>query len=151
MSRQEIRLLEEILHELRRIDRKIPEPNNRTTRAGIAFGANMAAIAGTQTVGSTLTATFVPIEADGITVTPGSKLTTFPAYTISDSTIATLVDNGDGTATITGVAAGTVTVTATGGVFTDLDGTAVGPLTASNTDAVTVPTGRTVSAQISFS
>lgn len=109
---------------------------------------------GTQAVGSTLTATFVPIEADGVTQTPGAKLTTPPNFTISDPTIATLVDNGDGTATITGVAPGTVTVTARDGVFTDPDGTVTAPLTSTNTDVVTAaapPAARTMSAEIVFS
>lgn len=139
----------EILRQLREIERLL-KPQHRTTQAGIAFGANMAAVAGTQAVGSVLTASVVPLEADGITVTPGANLTTPPAFTISDPTIATIVDNGNGTASITGVAAGTVTVTATGGVFTDADGTATAPLTATNTDVVTQPTGRTASMQINF-
>lgn len=123
---------------------------NRTTQAHISFGGNMAATPGTQAIGSTLTATFVPIEADGITQTPGATLTTPPTFTIDNTAVATLVDNGNGTATITGVSAGTVNVTATGGVFTDQDGTATAPLSATNTDTVTQPTGRTVSAQINF-
>lgn len=111
----------------------------------------MAATPGTQAVGTTITATFVPIEADGVTVTPGATLTTPPVYTIDNTAVATIVDNGNGTATITGVGAGITTITATGGVFTDLDGTATAPLTANNTDTVSQPTGRTVSAQIAFS
>lgn len=143
---------QEILSILRRIARRETPPQpHHTTQAGIAFGANMAAVPGTQAVGSTLTATFVPIEADGLTQTPGATLTTAPVYTIDNPAIATIVDNGNGTATITGVSAGTATVTATGGVFTDSDGTATAPLSATNTDAVTQPTGRTVSAQINFS
>jgi len=123
---------------------------HHTASAAIQFGENMAATAGTQAVGTKLTATFVPLEADGTTVTPGAKLTTPPVYTIDNPAIATLADNKDGTATIVGVSAGTATVSASGGVFTDLDGTATAPLSASNTDVVTQPTGRTVSAQINF-
>jgi len=126
-----------------------PSPDT-TTAAAIRFGVNMAATPGTQAVGSVLTATVVPLEADGVTVTPGSKLTTNPTWASSDAAIATLVSNADGSATITGVAAGTVTITATGSVFTDNDGTATSPLDATNTDTVTQPTFRTVSAQINF-
>jgi len=147
---EEMRVLREILHVLRKLYHHLV-PHSRTTQARISFGGNMASTPGTQAVGSTLTATFVPLEADGITVTPGAKLTTNPTWTSSDTTIATVVANADGTATVTGVAAGTVTITGTGGVFTDADGTATSPLTASNTDTVTVPTGRTVSAQVNFS
>ena len=136
-------LLREILHRLPR--------THRTHLAGIRFGGNMAAIPGTQTVGSTLTASVVPLEADGSTVTPGASLTTAPTFTVDNPSVATLVDNGNGTATITGVSAGTVTVTAAGAVFTDADGQATSPLSATNTDTVTQPTGRTVSMQINFS
>lgn len=111
----------------------------------------MAAKSGTQAIGSTLTATFIPIEADGVTQTPGATLTTPPTFTVDNPAIATLVDHGNGTATITGVSAGTVTITATGGVFTDSDSLPTAPLTATNTDTITLPTGRTVSAQITFS
>lgn len=149
---QEEYLLREILEELRHISRHLARliPHHRTRTAAIAFGGHMAATPGTQAVGSTLTATFVPIEADGLTQTPGATLTTSPVYSIDNTAVATLVDNGNGTATITGVSAGTVTVTATGGVFTDSDGVATAPLTASNSDTVTQPTGRTVSAHINF-
>ena len=148
-----VRLLEKLEHTARRIEHEIYRQFHlhRTTNAAIYFGENMAAVPGTQAVGGTpLTASFVPIEADGVTVTPGANLTTPPTYTIDNTSVATLVDNGDGTATITAVAPGTATVTATGGVFTDSDGTVSSPLTATNTDAVTQPTGRTVSAQINF-
>lgn len=106
---------------------------------------------GSQAVGSKLLATFTPIEADGVTVTPGTTITTQPTWSIDNTAIATLVDNGNGTATITGVSAGTVTITASNGTFTDSDGTVVGPLSATNSDTVTAPTGRTVSAAITFS
>jgi hypothetical protein len=122
----------------------------RTTNAVIIFGANMAATPGTQAVGTKLTATFVPIEADGLTVTPGAVLSTQPTWSSSDTSIATVTANADGSAVVVGVAAGTATITGTGGVFTDLDGVATAPLTASNTDTVTQPTGRTVSAQVNF-
>lgn len=146
---EQIRELRHISHQLAKL---IQEDNpNRTRQAGIAFGDTMAATPGTQAVGSVLTATFVPIEADGVTSTPGAVLTTPPVYTIDNTAVATIVDNGNGTATITGVSAGTATVTATGGVFTDPDGVVTSPLTATNTDTVTgASTGRTVSAQINF-
>lgn len=122
-----------------------------TESAAILFGESLMANPGTQVVGSTLTATFIPLEQDGTTQTPGAVLSTQPTWASSDSTIATVSANADGTATVTGVAAGTVTITATGGVFTDLDGVATAPLDASNSDTVTQPTGRTVSAAITFS
>lgn len=147
----EIAKLSKEVHELGLLFRRILyHLTHHTASAEIRFGGFMAN-PGTQAVGSTLTATFVPLEADGTTVTPGATLSTPPAYTIDNTTVATLVDNGDGTATITGVSAGSVTVTGTGGVFTDQDGTATPPLTAQNTDTVTAATGRTVSAQINFS
>lgn len=152
--------LDLILHQLHTLNSTLGRIERtlipRTTSAAITFTAPNTrkdpkmANPGNQTIGSTLLATFTPIEADGVTPTPGTTLTTPPTWTISDSLIATLTDNGNGTATITGVAAGTVTVTATAGTFTDSDGTVVGPLDASNTDTVTAPTGRTVSAQIVF-
>lgn len=121
----------------------------RTTHAHIIFGGLTMAAAGTQAVGSTLKASFLPFEADGTTQTPGAKLTTNPTWSVDNTSVATIQDNGDGTATITGVSAGTVTVTATGGVFTDQDGVATAPLDASNQDTVT--TGRTTRAQVVFS
>jgi hypothetical protein len=126
-----------------------PEPT-RTTTAAIFFGANMAATPGTLAVGATLTATFVPLLADGITVNTTSKLTTNPTWATSDATIASIVSNADGSATVTGVAAGTATITATAGSFTDSDNTVVGPLNATNTVSDTAPVLRTVSAQINF-
>jgi hypothetical protein len=146
-SNKLLRSIEHYLFEIWKILR--PKHNPNTTGAAIAFGGSMTSTPGTLAVGTTITATFVPIEADGITQTPGAVLTTPPVYTIDNPAIATIVDNGNGTAAITGVASGTVNVTATGGVFTDSDGTVSAPLTATNT--ATVPTGRTVTAQINFS
>lgn len=107
----------------------------------------MAATPGTQAVGSTLQATFQPIEADGTTVTPGAVLSIPPVWSSDNTAVATV----DATGVVTGVSSGTANITGTGGVFTDSDGTATGPLTASNSDSITQPTGRTVSAQVSFS
>lgn len=139
---------QEILHILRRIARRETPPNtHRTTQARIAFGDNMAAVPGTQAVGTTLQAVFQPIEADGVTITPGAVLTTPPTWSSDNAAVATVDANG----VVTGVSAGTANITGTDGVFTDADGVATAPLTASNSDSVTQPTGRTVSAQISFS
>lgn len=127
-----------------------PEPVNRTTTASIQFGGFPMATPGTLAVGSTLTATFQPLLADGTTVNTTTTLSTQPTWASLDTTVASVTANADGTATVTGVGAGTATITATGGSFTDSDSTVVGPLDASNTVSDTAPAQRTVSAQISF-
>jgi uncharacterized protein YjdB len=109
----------------------------------------MAAPAGVLAVGSTITATFQPVMADG-NVNPTATLSTQPSWSSSDTSVATVTANADGTAAVLGVGAGTATISATAGSFTDDDGTVVGPLDASNTVSDTAPANRTVSAQISF-
>ena len=106
----------------------------------------MSAVPGTQAVGSTLQAVFEPLEADGVTITPGATLTTQPVWSSDNEAVATVDANG----LVTGVSAGSANITGTGGVFTDSDGTATAPLNASNSTTVTQPTLRTVSAQVSF-
>ena len=145
----EERLLTDILHELRHISGQLGKliPHHRTTTAAIAFGGHMAATPGTQAVGTTLQAVFQPLEADGTTITPGAVLSTAPTWSSDNTAVATVDSNG----LVTGVSAGTANITGTGGVFTDADGVATSPLTAlRNSDTVTQPTGRTVSAQVSF-
>ncbi len=139
-----VKLLKQAIRELQKIRRELEHP--RTKTAAIAFGGLMAAVPGTQAVGSTLQAVFEPLEADGVTITPGATLTTQPVWSSDNEAVATVDANG----LVTGVSAGSANITGTGGVFTDNDGTATAPLTASNSTTVTQPTFRTVGAQVSF-
>lgn len=144
-------LLERILETLERIERKLSTPTARTTRIAIQFGANtMAFNAVTLLVGQSTIASIVPLEADGVTVTPGAVVSN---ATISETDPSvTVTDNADGTVTIAGVAAGTATGTASATV-TDADGT-VNTFSVSFTttvNAVTPPTGRTASIAVAFS
>lgn len=147
-----VHLLETLEHKVSRIERdverilKAVRHPNRTVNAQISFGGFMAAALGKQAVGTTLQAVFQPLEADGTTITPGATLTTPPSWTSDNTAVATIDANG----VVTGVSAGTANITGAGGVFTDSDGTATSPLTASNSDTVTQPTFRTVSAQVAF-
>jgi Bacterial Ig-like domain (group 2) len=144
LQRDTIKLQLETLRQIHRLT----HPHPRTTKAAVTFGdITMAAAAGAQAVGSTITAVFQPLEADGVTITPGSSLTTPPVWSSDNAAVAT-VDPSTGV--VTGVGAGTANITGTGGVFTDADGVATAPLNASNSDIVTQPTGRTVSAQVAF-
>ena len=143
-DREEVKLLKHVIRELREIRRRL-EPHNRTTTAQVSLGGLMSA-PGTQAVGSTLQAVFQPLEADGVTITPGATLSTPPVWSSDNEAVATVDANG----LVTGVSAGSANITGTGGVFTDSDGTATAPLTASNSTSVTQPTFRTVSAQVSF-
>lgn len=108
----------------------------------------MAATPGSVAVGATLTGTIVPLEADGTTITPGAVVSS-PSYSVSDTAIATVTTNPDGTATFTGVAPGTVTVSVTA-LVTDADGVAQN-FSTTNTLAVTGASGRTASIQLNFS
>jgi len=107
----------------------------------------MAATPVTETVGQSVTATAVPLEADGITVTPGAVVSG-QVWTIDNAAVATQTANADGTASYLALAAGTATVTVVATVK-DADGTTAS-FTATNTITVTVPTGRTASLQINF-
>jgi len=142
----EVRILKHILREVVAIRHLLSLFIPRTTQAQVSFGGLMAAAPGTQAVGTTLQAVFQPLEADGVTITPGAVLSTPPTWSSSDPSIATVDSNG----IVTGVAAGTATITGSQGVFTDADSVATAPLDASNTTTVTQPTGRTVSAQVVF-
>ena len=74
------------------------------------------------TVGQSTTATIVPLEADGTTVTPGAVVSA-QTFTLTDAGIS-LVQNADGTATITGVGPTTGAVTGSASAtVTDTDGT----------------------------
>lgn len=108
----------------------------------------MAATPVTEAIGQSTIATTVPLEADGLTVTPGAVVSA-QVYTISDPTIASQTANADGTATYKALAAGTAIVTVAATV-TDPDG-AVSSFTATNTITVTAATGRSTGLQINFS
>ena len=121
----------------------------RASSIKLAFGGNMSATPGTIAVGATVTGTIVPLEADGVTVTPGAVVSA-QAYSVDDSSLVSFVTNSDGSATFTGVAAGTATVTATATV-TDASGT-VNSFTTTNTLVVTggTATGVTAGIQLNF-
>ena len=145
--------LGKLLHELREIRdelRPCHPHHSRTTTAAIGFGDTIMSAPGTLTVGSTLTAVFQGLLADGVTVNTATTLSTVPSWSSSDTSVATVSANADGTALVTGVGAGTATITGTAGSFTDSDGLVVGPLDASNTVSDTAAASRTVSAQVSF-
>ena len=144
--------LRHVIHELhvisKKIDQLLPEPADTVDRIAIVFGGSMPATPGTVAVGSTVVASIVPLEADGVTVTPGAVLSA-QGYTVDNPSVASFVTNPDGTATFTGVSSGTATVTATATV-TDLSGIANG-FTATNTLVVTGPsTGVSAGIQINF-
>lgn len=101
------------------------------------------------TVGQSTVATIVPLEADGTTITPGAVVSA-QAFTITDPGLS-LVQNADGTATITGVAPTTGAVTGTASAtVTDSDGTS-GPFTQSFQVTVNAPTQHTASIGVQFS
>lgn len=134
-----------------KIDQLIPELGDATDKIVIVFGGNMPRTPGTVAAGSTVVASIVPLEADGVTVTPGAVVSN-AGYAIDDSTIASFVVNPDGTATFTGLAAGTANVTATATV-TDASGIAntfTSSSTALTVTAVTPPTETTASIQVNF-
>lgn len=102
-------------------------------------------------VGQSTKGTIVPLEADGVTVTPGAVVSA-QTFTISDPSL-TAVPNSDGTVTISGVAASTAAVTGTAtATVTDADG-AVSPFTQSFTVTVNSapPVGLTTAIGVSFS
>jgi len=138
-----------ILHEERRIEHELHP--HRTTNIQIRFtGENTMPNTVTLQVGQTTTASIKPLEADDLTVTPGAVVSN-QKISISDPAV-TVVENPDGTATITAVAAGTVTGTASATV-TDQDGT-VGQFTQGVTitvQAAVQPTGRTTQIAVDFS
>lgn len=147
-------LIDRIEHQIDHIERelhKLTHPSHRTATARVSLGGSMAT-SGTNVVGTTITATFQPLLADGVTVNTATTLSTPPTWSSSDATVATVTPNADGSAAVLGVGAGTATITASQGSFTDADGVVVGPLDASNdvSDTGGGTSQRTVSAQISF-
>jgi len=147
-NHKSIELLEKILHTLRKIEHDLSHSHSHTQFIAIKFGDNMASTPVTEAIGQSTIATTVPLEADGVTVTPGAAVSA-QVYTISDPTIASQTANADGTATYKALAAGTATVTVAATV-TDSDGT-VSSFTAANTLTVTPATNRSAGLQISFS
>ncbi len=143
LARTQIRIL-------RRLEACLCKPQTpHTALIVIAFKENfMAATAGSIAVGGVLTGVIVPLEADGVTETPGAVVSA-QSWSVDNSAIVTLAQNADGTATFTGVATGDATVTASATV-TDADGT-VSNFSATNTITVTgEATGRTAGIQINF-
>lgn len=132
--------------------RKRRHHHRHTTRISIQFGEN-AMNAVKLTVGQKTTGTIVPLEADGVTPTPGAVVSA-QSYTISDPSLEA-VTNADGTLTITGIAASTGAVSGTAdAIVTDADG-AVKQFSQTFTvtvDAVVVPpVGLTTSIGVEFS
>ena len=147
-EREEIRLLREILFELKEINHKLTKLLPRETKdIAIVFGGTMTAVAGTVAVGSTVVGSIVPLESDGVTVTPGAVVSA-QGYAVDNPALASFVVNADGTATFTGLSAGTANVTATATV-TDTSGTS-NSFTTTNTLVVTAPAGVTASIQLNF-
>lgn len=148
---EEISLLWQILCELREINWKLTKLVPRSTEdIAISFGGSMLPTPGNVAVGSTVVASIVPLEADGVTVTPGAVVSA-QGYAVDNPALASFVVNADGTATFTGLAAGTANVTATATV-TDASGTA-NSFTTTNTlvvNAVTPPPATTASIQLNF-
>lgn len=101
-------------------------------------------------VGQSTTGTIVPLEADGVTVTPGATVS-HASFSLSDPSVS-VVDNGDGTVTITGVAPSTGPVSGTAQAnVADQDG-ATGTFTQAFTVTVNpAPTGLTASIGVDFS
>jgi hypothetical protein len=120
----------------------------RTIQLAIVFEAAMNSVS--MTVGQSVVATAVPLEADGITQTPGAVVSN---VTLSaDPAFLSTFEHDDGTVTLTAMLGpGTATVTASATV-TDADGT-VTTLSATGTVVISAPAppARTVSLGISFS
>jgi len=124
-----------------------PQPQ-RTTNLKVVIGGTMDSA--TMLVVQSLAAKAVPLEADGVTPTPGA-LVSNESWSVSDLTVVTSTLNADGTVTLTAIAPGSVTVGVSATV-TDSDGV-VGTFSGTNTVTVTAPpppTGRTASLGISF-
>jgi hypothetical protein len=105
-------------------------------------------------VGQSTLATIVPFEADGITQTPGAVVSA-QSFSIPGDQV-TIVQNDDGSATITAVAATTDDIQGSANAtVTDADGT-VGQFSANFTITVTgtnppPPSDRTASIGVTFS
>lgn len=136
------RLLREIVDLQREILKYVRPP--LTSRIFIAIGEDMSPA--TINVGQSIPATIVPLAADG--VTPSGGAVSNPTWSVSDSAVATLTENADGSATLKGVAAGTVTVNVTATV-TDTDGS-VNTFSGMNTLSVQAPPPAPLTASIAI-
>jgi hypothetical protein len=132
------RLLVKLLHVAERIDRRLARAANVPIRISSTFeGVEMPV---TLTVGQTVIETITESNAAGPVAVIGADITVVS----SDPTIASVVDNGDGTATWTAVAPGTVTDTYSDTVY-GLSGTDTITVTAAPPTAIAssfgIPTG----------
>jgi hypothetical protein len=149
VEKEQLRVLENIEKELH------PRPSQFTHSISIRFTGSKTMNTLVLNVGQESTATITPLEADGVTVTPGAVVSQ-QIYTLSDPSL-TIVTNADGSATITGVAASAGAVSGTAqATVTDADGAVA---TFSEGFTVTVngvtppppPTGLTTSIGVTFS
>lgn len=103
---EQLKVSEEILHELRH-----PHPQPPTHIHQFFKGVSPMPV--TLNVGQTVLDTISESNAAGpVAVVPASL-----TYVIDNTSVATVQDNGDGTATITAVSAGTANITVTDTVF----------------------------------
>lgn len=99
-------------------------------------------------VGQSTTVTIVPLEADGVTITPGAVVSA-QTFTGGDANIS-LVTNADGTATVTALGA-TTGITVTGSCTVTQSTGASAPFTNTFTVIVTAPPPGTTSIGFQFS
>ena len=154
MQREEICLLERILHELKAIRHQLA-PRRITQSVAVLFSGDsiMANNALVFNVGQTSQASIVPLLADG--VTPSGGTLSAVSYTFSDPS-ATVVLNPDGlTATVTGVAASSGPISGSAScAVTDTDGVVSDwqqPFTIQTNPAVAPPSQLTQSVAVQFS
>jgi len=102
-----IRLLEEILHELRSIRRELA-PKHFTQSIAIVFSGDFIMNTLTLNVGQSSIGTITPLAADG--VTPSGGTVSAASFSLPVDPSITAVDNSDGTITITGIAVSVATV-----------------------------------------
>lgn len=130
------------------IFKRLRAAKHLTKSVAIQFDGEETMNSVTLNVGQSTTGTVRPLEADGVTVTPGATVS-HASFTIADPAVG-VTDNGDGTVTIKGLAAGTVTGTVQANV-TDQD-SATGTFSGSFTVTVNAaPTGLTTSIGVDFS
>jgi hypothetical protein len=144
-------LLEKILRRLERIERELFQ-NHHTQHIGVLFygkdPTQMNALV--MTVGQKSVASIVPLEADGVTVTPGAVVSA-QALNITDPSFS-VTPNGDGTFTIAALApnAGTAPVSGTAtATVVDAGGT-TGTFSVPITIQVNAPTGVTAGIGVNF-
>jgi hypothetical protein len=121
---------------------------HRTTNLVIHFGGIMEFVDSiTLSVDGTNDAVGLPVESDGVTVTPNAVVSD-QVWDSQANNIITLVTNPDGSCTVTAVGEGNAQLSLTATV-TDKDGT-VQTFTTVGVVKVTVPTGRTAGLVINF-